>query len=116
MNPTAFLSGRLTPKALSMWIVVFICLVCVSLLLATLWQVKQSADERLANARSAVFNIVRAAEQHATDTVRQADSTLKNIAERIEVDGWGGAAAAASFATDGPQRGGRGGRAGAVHL
>lgn len=89
MNPTAFLSGRLTPKALSMWIVVFICLVCVSLLLATLWQVKQSADERLANARSAVFNIVRAAEQHATDTVRQADSTLKNIAERIEVDGWG---------------------------
>lgn len=50
---------------------------------------QQSADERLANARSAVFNIVRAAEQHATDTVRQADSTLKNIAERIEVDGWG---------------------------
>lgn len=88
MNSTSFLSGRLTPRALSGWIAFFICLVCISLALATLWQVKQSADERLSNARSAVFNIVRAAEQHATDTVRQADNTLKNIAERIEGDGW----------------------------
>lgn len=82
---------RLSHKALSIWLVFFICLVCISLLLATAWQIRQSANERLASAHDAVFNIARAVEQHAIDTVRQADNTLKNLAERIEVDGVGAA-------------------------
>lgn len=89
MKPFSLLSGRMTSRALSIWIAFFISLVCVSLILATLWQIKQSANERLASARSAVLNIVRATEQQATDTVRQADNTLRNIAERIETDGLG---------------------------
>lgn len=82
-----FVSRRLTPRALSAWLICFIFLVCISLLSATAWQMKQSRDERLANARVAVFNLVRAAEQQAQDTVRQADNLLRDLAERVEVDG-----------------------------
>lgn len=50
------------------------------------WQLKQSADERLANAKIAVHNIARASEQQAQDTLRQAESILSNLAERVEND------------------------------
>lgn len=65
----------------------FIALVCLSLILATAWQMKQSRDERIATARISVSNIVLAAEQQAQDTVRQADNTLRDLVERVEHDG-----------------------------
>lgn len=65
----------------------FIALVCLSLTLATMWQMNQSRNERVATAKIAVSNIVRAAEQQAQDTVRQADNTLRNLVERVEHDG-----------------------------
>lgn len=79
-------SGRLTPKALSVGLIAFIFLVCVTLVSAIAWQLKQSADERLMNAQIAVSNIVRASEQQAQDTLRQAGSILSNLAERVEND------------------------------
>ncbi|WP_149086889.1 sensor domain-containing diguanylate cyclase [Pseudomonas prosekii] len=86
MKTTTFVSGRLTPRALSVGLIAFIFLVCVTLVSAISWQLKQSADERLANARIAVQNIVRASEQQAQDTLRQAESILSNLAERVEND------------------------------
>lgn len=80
---------RLPHKTLSGWLAVFIALVCISLTLATAWQIWESASDRLASARAGVFNVARGVEQHAIDTVRQADNTLRNLAERIEVDGMG---------------------------
>lgn len=80
------MSGRLTPKALSVGLIAFIFLVCVTLVTAIAWQLKQSADERLMNATIAVRNIVRASEQQAQDTLRQAGSILSNLAERVEND------------------------------
>ncbi|PWE41408.1 sensor domain-containing diguanylate cyclase [Pseudomonas prosekii] len=68
-------------------VVGFISLVCLSLILATAWQMRQSRSERFANAEMTVYNIVRAAEQHAQDTVKQADNTLRDLVERIENDG-----------------------------
>lgn len=65
----------------------FIALVCLSLILATAWQMNQSRVERRANAEMTVRNIVRAAEQHAQDTVKQADNTLRDLVERLEHDG-----------------------------
>lgn len=47
----------------------------------------QSRSERFANAEMTVYNIVRAAEQQAQDTVKQADNTLRDLVERIENDG-----------------------------
>ena len=68
----------------------FIVLVCLSLILATTWQMNQSRRERVATAKIAVSNIVRAAEQQAQDTVRQADNTLRDLVERVEHDGVAG--------------------------
>jgi len=69
----------------------FIALVCLSLILATAWQMNQSKRERVATAKIAVSNIVLAAEQQARDTVRQADNTLRDLVERVERDGLEGA-------------------------
>jgi len=86
MKTITLVSGRLTPKALSVGLVAFILLVCVMLVSAIAWQLKQSADERLTNAKIAVRNIVRASDQQAQDTLRQAESILSNLAERVEND------------------------------
>ena len=86
MKTIMLVSGRLTPKALSVGLIAFIFLVCVTLVSAIAWQLKQSADERLMNAQIAVSNIVRASEQQAQDTLRQAESILSNLAERVEND------------------------------
>lgn len=86
MKTITFVSGRLTPKALSVGLIAFIFLVCITLVSAMAWQLKQSADERLANAKIAVHNIARASEQQAQDTLRQAESILSNLAERVEND------------------------------
>lgn len=86
MKNITLVSGRLTRKALSVGLVAFILLVCVTLVSAAAWQLKQSADERLTNAKIAVYNIVRASDQQAQDTLRQAESILSNLAERVEND------------------------------
>ncbi|MBD8572824.1 diguanylate cyclase [Pseudomonas syringae] len=80
---------RLPHKTLSVWLVAFIALVCVCLSLATAWQIGQSANDRLESARAGISNVAQGVEQHAIDTVRQADNTLRNLAERIEVYGMG---------------------------
>ncbi|RMQ49796.1 hypothetical protein ALQ04_01241 [Pseudomonas cichorii] len=89
MKPLPFVSARLTPKALSAGLVGFIVLVCISLILATVWQIQQSASERLSNAEMGVSNIVSATEQQAQDTLRQADNKLRDLVERVESDGMG---------------------------
>lgn len=86
MKTITLVSGRLSPKALSVGLVAFILLVCVMLVSAIAWQLKQSADERLTNAKIAAHNIVRASEQQAQDTLRQAENILSNLAERVEND------------------------------
>lgn len=65
----------------------FIVLVGLSLILATAWQMNHSKRERFATAKIAVANIVRATDQLAQDTVRQADNTLRDLVERVEHDG-----------------------------
>jgi hypothetical protein len=86
MKTITLVSGRLTPRALSVGLLVFIFLACVALPSAIALQLKQSADERMTHAKSDVNNIVRAAEQQAQDTIRQAESILSNLAERVEND------------------------------
>lgn len=82
-----FTPARLSPSSLSKALIGFIALVCLSLILATAWQMNLSRQERLATAKVAVSNVVRAAEQQAQDTVRQADNTLRDLVERVEHDG-----------------------------
>ncbi|EKG40148.1 GGDEF domain-containing protein domain-containing protein domain protein [Pseudomonas syringae pv. avellanae str. ISPaVe013] len=84
MKPVYLMSARLSPSALTKALIGFIGLVCLSLVLATTWQMNQSKLERVATAKIAVSNIVRAAEQQAHDTVRQADNTLRDLVERVD--------------------------------
>ncbi|MDU8502141.1 sensor domain-containing diguanylate cyclase [Pseudomonas syringae] len=84
-------STRLAPSVLTKALLGFIALVCLSLILATVWQMNQSKRERVATAKIAVSNIVLAAEQQAQDTLRQADNTLRDLVERVEHDGVEGA-------------------------
>ncbi|WP_226507260.1 sensor domain-containing diguanylate cyclase [Pseudomonas sp. MWU16-30317] len=90
MKPLYLMSTRLAPSVLTRTMIGFIVLVCLSLILATTWQMNQSRRERVATAKIAVSNIVRAAEQQAQDTVRQADNTLRDLVERVEHDGVAG--------------------------
>lgn len=90
MKHFSFMSTRLTASALSKALISFIALVCLSLILATAWQMNQSKRERIATAQIAVSNIVLAAEQQAQDTLRQADNTLRDLVERVEHDGIAG--------------------------
>ena len=87
MKPSYLTSTRLSPSALTKALIGFIAFVCISLILATAWQMNQSRLERMATAKIGVLNIVRAAEQQAQDTVRQADNMLRDLAERVEHDG-----------------------------
>ncbi|WP_024675135.1 sensor domain-containing diguanylate cyclase [Pseudomonas syringae] len=87
MTHLSFMSTRLTASALTKALIGFIVLVCLSLILATAWQMNQSKRERVATARIAVSNIVLAAEQQAQDTIKQADNTLRDLVERVEHDG-----------------------------
>ncbi|TFZ33782.1 diguanylate cyclase, partial [Pseudomonas syringae] len=84
-------STRLAPTMLTRALIGFIALVCLSLMLATAWQMNQSKRERVATAKISVSNIVLAAEQQAQDTLRQADNTLRHLVERVEHDGVEGA-------------------------
>ncbi|OSN24732.1 Phytochrome-like protein cph2 [Pseudomonas syringae pv. actinidiae] len=84
-------STRLAPTLLTKALIGFIALVCLSLISATSWQIKQSKRERVATAKISVSNIVLAAEQQAKDTIRQADNTLRDLVERVERDGVDGA-------------------------
>ncbi|WP_130901433.1 diguanylate cyclase [Pseudomonas sp. Sample_23] len=81
--------ARLTPRALSLSLIGFVLLVCLSLILATAWQIVQSSGERVGAAEITVSNIVLAAEQQARDTMLQADNTLRDLAERVAHDGSG---------------------------
>lgn len=87
MKPLHLMSTRLAPSMLTNAMIGFIVLVALSLILATGWQMNQSKRERFATAKIAVSNIVRATDQLAQDTVRQADNTLRDLVERVEHDG-----------------------------
>ena len=80
-------STRLSSSALTNALIGFITLVGLSLILATVWQMTQSRRERVDSTKTEVSNIVRAAEQQAQDTFRQADNTLRDLIERVEHDG-----------------------------
>lgn len=54
MKPLSVVLTRLAPATLAQALLGFIGLVCLSLILATLWQVNQSRQERIATAKIAV--------------------------------------------------------------
>ncbi|WGG53049.1 sensor domain-containing diguanylate cyclase [Rugamonas sp. DEMB1] len=65
----------------------FIVLVCLSMLVMQLWQAMRTRDIQLAEAEASATNLAHAVAQHAYDTLKQADTILVGLVERLEKDG-----------------------------
>ncbi|MBJ7313219.1 diguanylate cyclase [Rugamonas sp. CCM 8940] len=66
----------------------FIVLVCVCMLVMQLWQTLRAREIQLTEAKAAATNLAHAVAQHAYDTLKQADTILVGLVERLEKDGF----------------------------
>ncbi|WP_442781833.1 sensor domain-containing diguanylate cyclase [Collimonas fungivorans] len=70
---------------------VFVVLVCVSLMSIEVWRSWNARNIELHETEIATSNLARALSQHADDTIKEADTVLVGLVERLEVDGTGSA-------------------------
>ncbi|SAL28937.1 response regulator [Caballeronia humi] len=74
-------------QSLTFRIGAFIVFVCLVLFAMDAWRSLASRRVQLAEMTSATANLARAMAQHANDTIKEADTTLIGIVERVEQDG-----------------------------
>jgi diguanylate cyclase (GGDEF)-like protein len=67
----------------------FVGVVFVSILALDVWQAWTARREALRNSEVAVSNLARSLAQHAGDTVKEADTVLVGLVERVETEGFG---------------------------
>ncbi|AIY41921.1 hypothetical protein LT85_2763 [Collimonas arenae] len=65
----------------------FVALVCVSLMTVEAWRSWNARDVELQETEIATTNLARALSEHADDTIKQADTVLVGVVERLELDG-----------------------------
>jgi diguanylate cyclase (GGDEF)-like protein len=70
----------------------FVAVVCLSLVALDGWNSWNSRSEELRQMSTAASNLARAMAQQADDTIKEADTALVGVVERIEYDGTGPAA------------------------
>ncbi|HWW04408.1 diguanylate cyclase [Collimonas sp.] len=70
---------------------IFVALVCVSLMTVEVWRSWNAHDVELHDTEIDTSNLARALSQHADDTIKEADTVLVGVIERLEVEGTGGA-------------------------
>ena len=80
----SFGAKRVSVTTLSKGFVVFACL---SLLVLDGWQAWNAREIRLRETEVVAANLARSLAQHAEDTVKQADTVLVGLIERLETDG-----------------------------
>ena len=78
---TRFRGFSLLPLAIS-----FVLLVCLSLLALQLWMTLRAREVQLAEAGRESANLAQAVAQHAYDTIKEADTVLVGLVERMEAD------------------------------
>lgn len=86
MQASALPAPRLAGNA-RLRAVLFVILVCLSLAGMGAWSVWKARVVQIREASTATTNMTRAMAQHATDTLRAADSVLLGLVERLEADG-----------------------------
>lgn len=69
------------------WAVAFIVLITLSIVALEGWRLSRDYQNAFATAGDSATNLARAAAQHAEDAVRQVDTILVGLRERIEGDG-----------------------------
>ena len=83
------LKRMLSIRAAKVKAILFVILVCLSLVGVGAWGIWKGRTAQLQEATTATTNMTRALAQHADDTIRAADSVLLGLVERLETDGMG---------------------------
>ncbi|MDB5759337.1 MAG: diguanylate cyclase [Burkholderia sp.] len=86
MHPTTR-PERASPGNARFKAILFVVLVCLSLTGMGGWTLWKARRVQMHEASTATTNMTQALAQHATDTLRAADSVLIGLVERLEVDG-----------------------------
>ena len=81
--------GRFTLKRLPITLlaVIFVILVCLSLVLMDGWRSWTARTTQLHEMGVATSNMAQSVAQHADDTIKAADTALLGLVERVEIDG-----------------------------
>ncbi|MDO8069244.1 sensor domain-containing diguanylate cyclase [Janthinobacterium sp. SUN206] len=77
-----FRGFSLLPLAIS-----FVVLVCLSLLAIQFWMTLRAREVQLSEAARESANLAQSVAQHAYDTIKEADTVLVGLVERVETDG-----------------------------
>lgn len=67
--------------------IAFVVLVCASIILVQGWVTWRAREVQLAETERTASNLARAIAQHAYSTIKEADTILVGLVERVEVDG-----------------------------
>ncbi|WP_211451275.1 sensor domain-containing diguanylate cyclase [Collimonas antrihumi] len=81
----------LKPLPITFLATIFVVLVCASLMTVEVWRSWNAHDIALRQTEIATSNLARALSQHADDTIKEADTVLVGLIERLETDGTGNA-------------------------
>lgn len=83
-DSSSFSRRNLSPLPMA---IVFVVLVCLSILAVQLGMIWRARVVELDQAGQASSNLAHAVAQHAYDTIKEADTLLVGLVERIEIDG-----------------------------
>ncbi|MEG0883978.1 MAG: sensor domain-containing diguanylate cyclase [Janthinobacterium sp.] len=85
--PPRLLGARFRGFSLLPLAISFVVLVCLSLLATQLWMTLRAREVQLDEAGRESANLAQAVAQHAYDTIKEADTVLVGLVERMETDG-----------------------------
>lgn len=85
--PPRLLGARFRGFSLLPLAISFVVLVCLSLLAIQLWMTMRAREVQLNEAARESANLAQSVAQHAYDTIKEADTVLVGLVERVEADG-----------------------------
>ncbi|MGK5081474.1 sensor domain-containing diguanylate cyclase [Janthinobacterium sp. HLX7-2] len=85
--PTRWMGSGLRRISLLPLAISFVVLVCLALLAIQLWTTLRAREIQLNEAFQESSNLAKSVAQHAYDTIKEADTVLVGLVERLETDG-----------------------------
>ncbi|WP_219115693.1 diguanylate cyclase [Janthinobacterium sp. UMAB-56] len=85
--PARLLDSSFQRFSLLPLMITFVVLVCLSILATQFWMSLRAREVQLSEGAAASANLAQSVAQHAYDTIKEADTLLVGLVERIETDG-----------------------------
>ncbi|WP_308836426.1 cache domain-containing protein [Janthinobacterium sp. PAMC25594] len=85
--PARLMGSGFTRFSLLPLAITFVVVVCMSLLATQVWMAWRAREVQLREAAQASANLAQSVAQHAYDTIKETDTALVGLVERIEKDG-----------------------------